>query len=236
MILHNKRVVVVGGSAGMGLSIARMAAGEGAAVTLTSRSEETAQRVASEIGENVVARALDSSDEQAVAAFFEFVGSVDHVAIPGSSVKTGPVKTTTEEDLLYSIRSKFLGPVACAKYARIAAGGSLTLFSGVLSRKPGSSSLLGAINAAVETLAKGLATELAPVRVNVISPGLTRGTAAYLSMPEEAREGMFTAAAAKLPAGRVGTPEDIAAATRFVMTCGWVTGSVIDVDGGALLI
>ena len=236
MSFNGKRIVVVGGSAGMGLGIARMAAAEGAEVTLTSRSSGTAQKVAAEIGNNAVGLALDSSDERAVAALFESLGSVDHVAVPGSSVKTGPVKTTTEEDLLNSIRSKFLGPVACAKHAQFKPGGSLTLFSGALSRKPGNSSLLGAINAAVETLAKGLATELAPVRVNVISPGLTRGTAAYLSMSEEAREAMYAAAAAKLPAGRVGTPEDIAEAARFVMTCGWVTGSVIDVDGGALLV
>jgi NAD(P)-dependent dehydrogenase (short-subunit alcohol dehydrogenase family) len=135
-----------------------------------------------------------------------------------------------------SMRSKFVGPLLCARYAKFKANASLTFFSGSLSRKPGNSSLLGAINAAVETLAKGLAIELAPVRVNVISPGLTRDTNAFNSMPEAAREQMFSGYAKKLPVGRVGLPKDFGQAAVFLTTCSFVTGSIIDVDGGGLLV
>ncbi len=236
MKLSNQTVVVIGGSSGMGFGIAEAAAREGARVVVASRSLEKCQVAVAKITGKAEAKAINMSDEKSVQAFFEQLRPINHLIIPGSAVKTGPLKTTPTEDLLASLGSKFIGPVLCAKYARFAEGGSLILFSGSLSRKPGNSSLLGAINAAVETLAKGLAVELAPVRVNVISPGLTRGTGAFDSMPGDAREGMFAAVAAKLPVGRVGTPEDMAAVALCLMECSFMTGSVIDVDGGGLLI
>lgn len=236
MKLSNQTVVVIGGSSGMGFGIAEAAAREGARVIVASRSLEKCQVAVGKITGKAEARAINMSDENSVQAFFEQLNPINHLIIPGSAVKTGPVKTTPTEDLLASLGSKFIGPVLCAKYARFAEGGSLVLFSGSLSRKPGNSSLLGAINAAVETLAKGLAVELAPVRVNVISPGLTRGTGAFDSMSVDAQEGMFAAVSAKLPVGRVGTPEDMAAVALCLMECGYMTGSVIDVDGGGLLI
>jgi len=91
------------------------------------------------------------------------------------------------------------------------------------------------VNAAVEALGRALAKELAPVRVNVISPGLTAGSGAYLNMPEAAREVMYTSVSRRLPVGRVGCPEDIADAALMLMTNGFITGVVLDVDGGGLI-
>lgn len=236
MKLSNQTVVVIGGSSGMGFAIAEAAAREEATVIVASRSLEKCKNAIAKITGKTEAKEIDMSDEKSVQAFFEQLSPINHLIIPGSAVKTGPVKTTPTKDLLTSLASKFIGPVLCAKYARFAEGGSLILFSGSLSRKPGNSSLLGAINAAVETLAKGLAVELAPVRVNVISPGLTRGTGAFDSMPADAREEMFAAISVKLLVSRVGTPEDIAAVALCLMECGFMTGSVVDVDGGGLLI
>ena len=236
MRLTNKRVVIIGGSSGMGFGIAEAAAHEGAWVIIASRSLDKCEAAAQKIAGNTEARSIDMSDEPKVKVFFEGVGVIDHLVIPGSAVKTGGVKSTSTADLLMSIQSKFIGPVLCAKHARFAPGGSLILFSGSLSRKPGNSALLGAINSAVETLAKGLAVELAPVRVNVISPGLTKGTGAFDSMSLEAREAMFAAVSSKLPVGRVGAPEDMAKAALCLMECGFMTGSVVDVDGGGLLV
>jgi NAD(P)-dependent dehydrogenase (short-subunit alcohol dehydrogenase family) len=236
MKLKNQTVVVVGGSSGMGLGIAEAVAKEGARVIIAARNFERCQQVASKIGSDTEARAIDMTSEEKVEEFFKVMGCIDHLLIPGSSVKTGPIKTTSTKDVLESIGSKFIGPLLCARYAKFSKNASLTLFSGSLSRKPGTSSLLGAINAAVETLAKGLASELAPVRVNVISPGLTRDTNAFNGMPESAREEMFSAFAKKLPVGRVGSPRDFGQAAIFVTTCGFVNGAVIDVDGGGLLV
>ncbi|MGA7880005.1 MAG: SDR family oxidoreductase [Terrimicrobiaceae bacterium] len=96
--------------------------------------------------------------------------------------------------------------------------------------------VLAGVNAAVEAMGRALARDLAPVRVNTISPGMTRGTGAYLSMPEFAREGMYSAIAARLPVGRVGTAEDIAAATLMLMTNAFITGVTLDFDGGGVLV
>ena len=115
---------------------------------------------------------------------------------------------------------------------------SIILFSGILSRRPDKGSpILASINSAVEALGKALAVELAPVRVNVISPGMTRDTGAYLGMPESAREAMFTNVAKGLPVKRVGRPADIASIAVELMSNSFITGAVIDVDvdGGGLL-
>src|SRR5438132_2058852 len=120
-------------------------------------------------------------------------------------------------DAAAAMESKFWGGYRVARAARINDGGSLTLISGFLSERPSATAVLqGAINAALEALARGLALELAPVRVNAVSPGMIE-TPIWSKMAEETRQGMFTRAAANLPARVVGTPEDIANATLFLM-------------------
>ena len=122
-----------------------------------------------------------------------------------------------------------------ARYAQIRPKGSIACFSGILSRRPLSGlASLAAINAAVEALGRALAVELAPVRVNVVSPGLT-DTPAYAEMPDDARNGMFAAAAKHSLVGRVGRPEDIASLALELMCNSFMSGVVVDVDGGALL-
>lgn len=115
-------------------------------------------------------------------------------------------------------------------------GGSITFFSGVLSRRPSAGATgLGAVNAAVEALAKGLALELAGrARVNCISPGMV-ATEAYAAMAEDAREVMYAQTGDRLPVGRVGQAESIAQAVVMAMTNGFLSGSILDVDGGHLV-
>ena len=117
----------------------------------------------------------------------------------------------------------------------LAKDGSIVLVSGAASRRtmPGHA-LLGGLNAAVEGAARQLAKELAPIRVNVLSPGLVR-SGAYAGMPLDAREAMYAARAMALPVGRIGMPEDIALAAIHLMKNGYVTGVVQDIDGGGLL-
>jgi NAD(P)-dependent dehydrogenase (short-subunit alcohol dehydrogenase family) len=233
--LTNQSVIVVGGTSGMGLAIARLAKSRGASVTVASRSSDKVAAVATELG--AAGKPIDTSDEASVRDFFAAVGPVDHLIEPGSSVRTGTLKDAPLADGEFTFRSKFFGPYLCAKYAKMNPTGSITLFSGILSRRPGQNdAVLAGVNAAVEAMGRALARDLAPVRVNTISPGMTRDTGAYLSMPEAAREGMYSAIAGKLPVGHVGTAEDIAEATIMLMTNRFITGVTLDVDGGGVLV
>jgi NAD(P)-dependent dehydrogenase (short-subunit alcohol dehydrogenase family) len=235
-LLENKTVVVIGGSSGMGLAVAENASRSGARVVIASRSQDKLAAAAGRIGGDVHWQVVDSTKEASVEDLFERLGAVDHLVIPGSSVKTGPLRELPLADGMFTMQSKFWGPYLCAKYARINPGGSITFFSGILSRRPGQNdAVLAAVNAAVEAMGRALAKDLAPVRVNVISPGMTAGTGAYLKMPDAAREGMFDSIAQRLPVGRVGRPEDIADAAAMLMTNGFITGIVLDVDGGGLI-
>jgi NAD(P)-dependent dehydrogenase (short-subunit alcohol dehydrogenase family) len=220
----------------MGLAVAKKSSLSGARVVIASRSRDKLKTAAAQVGGDVHWQVADTTDEASVSDLFERLGAIDHLVIPGSSVKTGAFREMPLDDGLFTMQSKFWGPFLCAKHARINSGGSITFFSGILSRRPGrNDAVLASVNAAVEAMGRALAMDLAPVRVNVISPGMTAGTGAYLKMSEAAREEMFTAIARRLPAGRVGRPEDIADAALMLMTNGFITGVVLDVDGGGLI-
>jgi len=236
MKLNDKKVLVIGGSSGMGLAIAAASARAGAEVLIASRSEPGLKEAAAKIESGVKWHAVDFTDEVSVKRLFDFAGPIDHLVLPGSAVRTGPLKKLPIADAKYSMDSKFFGPYMAVKEARINPQGSIILFSGILSRRPDKGSpILAAINSAVETLGKALAVELAPVRVNVISPGMTKDTGAYLGMPDQARQEMFNGVAQSLPVKRVGLPSDIASVAIELMTNSFITGTVIDVDGGGLL-
>ena len=234
--LENKTVVVIGGSSGMGLAIANACSRSGARAVIASRNREKLEAAAQRIGGEVHWQVVDTTQESSVVDLFERLGAVDHLVIPGSSVKIGPLHELPLEDGLFTMQSKFWGPYLCAKHARINPGGSIILFSGILSRRPGrNDAVLASVNAAVEALGRALAKDLAPVRVNVISPGMTAETGAYLNIPEATRQNMFASIAQQLPVGRVGRPTDIAQAALMLMTNGFITGIVLDVDGGGLI-
>lgn len=236
MGIENESVVIIGGSSGMGLAIAKEAADAGAAVIIAGRSQGKLDEAIRVIAGDVATYIVDLSDEGSVMKLFQSIGSFDHLVITGSSVKTGQLRELSLADARASMDSKFWGAYMAACYAQIRPKGSITFFSGILSRRPSSGlASLAAINAAVEALGRALALELAPIRVNVVSPGLT-DTPAYATMPDDARKGMFAAVARRLPVGRVGRPEDIASLTLELMRNSFLTGLVVDVDGGAMLV
>jgi NAD(P)-dependent dehydrogenase (short-subunit alcohol dehydrogenase family) len=236
MGIENESVVIIGGSSGMGLAIAKEAADSGAAVIIAGRSQGKLDEAIRVIAGDVATYIVDLSDEGSVMKLFQSIGSFDHLVITGSSVKTGQLRELSLADARASMDSKFWGAYMAARYAQIRPKGSITFFSGILSRRPSSGlASLAAINAAVEALGRALALELAPIRVNVVSPGLT-DTPAYATMPDDARKGLFAAVAKRLPVGRVGRPEDIASLTLELMRNSFLTGLVVDVDGGAMLV
>ena len=227
-------MVVIGGTAGMGLAIAKLAKENNAQVFVASRTPEKVNAVKKDL--HVEGASIDLMNEESIMKFFKNIGFIDYLIIPGSQVKIDSLKETSRDDLEFSIRSKLIGPALCCKYASFNPGGSITLFSGALSRRPVNGvALLGAINGGVESMVKGLALELSPIRINCISPGLVRDTDAYLEMPESAREEMFKGFANSVPAKKVGTGLDIAMATLSIMTNTFMTGAIVDVDGGAII-
>ncbi len=229
-----QRICVVGGTAGMGLAIAREAAREGARVTVAGRSAEKAAEVAAGIGMGVDGRALDVTEPRSVERFFAALGLIDHLVVTAAQVRGGPFRTGSLDDARFSMEGKFWSQYLCARHGQVSR--SILLFSGTLSRRPRPGlSAVSAVNGAVEALGRALAVELAPVRVNVLSPGLIRGTDAYASMPPQAQEAMYAAAAERLPARLVGDADSVARVAVSLLASPYVTGAVFDVDGGGLV-
>ena len=233
MLLKGKKVVVVGGSSGIGLSTAEMAKHEGADVIIASRNLQRLDAAADRL--NAIAIPADVTSDDSVAKLFRNCGPVDHVVVTAAQLRTGPFKTVSMEDVRATMESKVWGAWRVAKSAEIRPGGSLTLVSGYLSIRPRpNSAIISVANGALESLARALALELAPVRVNAVSPGII-DTPIRAAMPEAARREMLAQTAAKLPVGRVGVGEDIARQILAFMTIGFATGSIVYLDGGGLV-
>jgi NAD(P)-dependent dehydrogenase (short-subunit alcohol dehydrogenase family) len=235
MTIEGQSLVIIGGSSGMGLAIAKKAVKAGANVTIAARTQAKLEQARQGIAGDVTTLTVDISEEESVKTFFSKIGPFDHLVVSGSSVRTGPLRELSLADARASMDSKFWGQYFAARYAQIRSRGSITLFSGILSRRPSAGlASLAAINAAVEALGRALAVELAPIRVNVISPGIT-DTPVYAGMPADRRAEMFAAAAKRTLVGRVGSPEDIASLALELMRNSFMTGVIVDVDGGGLL-
>jgi NAD(P)-dependent dehydrogenase (short-subunit alcohol dehydrogenase family) len=233
MLLAGQKVVVVGGSSGIGLATAEMAKAQGADVVIDSRSAERLKVAADKIG--VKAIAADVTNDDSVVNLFRECGAVDHVVVTAAQLKSGPFKTVAMDDVRSTMEGKFWGAWRVARAANINAGGSLTLVSGFLSIRPRpNSAIVGAANGAIESLTRSLALELAPVRVNCVSPGII-DTPIRAGMAEAARTEMLGKIAAGLPVGRVGVGDDIARQIMAFMTIGFATGSIVYIDGGALI-
>lgn len=215
------KTIVVGGTSGIGQAVCNALGGRPGDVIAVSRST-----------------GFDISDGDSIEQFFNEHGAFDHLVVTaGSQAPGGAVSDLDLEVAKQAFDTKFWGSIATAKAAakHLRPSGTITLTSGFLARRivPGTF-VKTAMNAALEASAKILARELAPLRVNVVSPGLTE-TEAYASMPKEARTKMLDGAANSLPAGRVAQPEDLAAAYLFAIDSLSMTGAVIDIEGGALI-
>lgn len=234
MSLKDKKVVVVGGSSGIGYATAEMAKAQGAEVIVASRPGARLESAAKALG--VKGIAADVTSDEAVEALFKATGPVDHVAITAAQLKAGPFKAQPIAEAKATMEGKFWGAWRVARAAEIRAGGSLTIVSGFLSIRPRpNSAIVGAANGALEALARSLAIDLAPVRVNAVSPGII-DTPIRAAMPEEARKAMLDKIAKSLPVGRVGLAEDVAKQILSFMDNGFASGAIVYLDGGGILV
>lgn len=235
MSLDGKTVVIVGGSSGIGLASAAAASALGARVVMAGRSEQKLDAARRDVEGRIEARRLDMTDDASIEAFFAAVGPLDHLVITASEAALGRFREIDTADARRFFDSKFWGPYSVARRAapQIRHGGSITFFSGAAgSRASPGFSCGSAINAAVEALSRTLAVELAPVRVNTISPGLVKTPVWETLVPASERDALFAETAAKLPAGRIGRPEDVADAVLFLIRNAYTTGTTLFVDGG----
>lgn len=236
MTLEGKRVVVIGGASGIGFAVAELARARGGIVVIASSSEarvnSAVARVAGSTG-----RTVDLRDEAGVAHFFDALGPFDHLVLTAGDWTRSTFISVRDLDLMQArdaLAVRFWGALAAVKYGSrsIARDGSITLTGGMLAHRPAKNAPLPtAVGAAIEYLARGLARDLAPVRVNAVSPGLVL-TEPVLAMPEAVRQAMVD----PLPLARAALPAETAQAYIYLMLSTYVTGQVLPVDGGGLLV
>jgi NAD(P)-dependent dehydrogenase (short-subunit alcohol dehydrogenase family) len=238
--LRGRRVVVVGGTSGMGLGTVRAAAKAGAEVVVAGRRAEAARKVLESETGQLRHAVVDVTSEQSVRDLFEGLGELDHLfvtAAPSSGGQGAFLDQTVGAAQQY-LNGKFFGSWACARYAapKMPAGGSITFLTGCASIRPrAGASIVTASFAALEAFAQALALELGPIRVNTIRPGLIDSEMwSFLDGP--AREQFRQKVRGTFPVGRIGTVEDIGHAAVFLMTNPYVTGTVLEVSGGEPLV
>ncbi|HTZ87455.1 MAG TPA: SDR family oxidoreductase [Solirubrobacteraceae bacterium] len=232
--LRGQTVVVIGGSAGIGLETARLARAEGAEVILTGRNPERLDSAARELGA-LSSAAFDATDEEQLDRFFDGLAEpFDHLMLSGSGPYYAPLAEMDFEQARQDVYRHLLLPVRVGLSApsHMRSGGSLLFIGGTGGRRRGAGlTLIGAITAATPALVANLALELAPIRVNLIAPGFvdTQLSATLLGDQIEARREELRA---KLPIGRVVGPADVAALAVHIMSNTALTGATYDVDGG----
>ncbi|MFD4642550.1 SDR family oxidoreductase [Lentzea sp. NPDC058436] len=217
------KVLVVGRDSGIAGAVAAKVRAAGGTVVLAGRNQD---------------EHVDLTDESSVAALADRIGGVDHVVSTASARARGTVADLDRDAVRASFDVKVVGAILLARHfaPRMPRGGSFVFLSGASARKvmPGMLAV-GATNAALDAVTRGLAVELAPIRVNAISPG-TVDTGAYDGLGERRKAALFASREATSPAGRVGRAEEIADAVLFALTTPFMTGVSLAVDGGEVLV
>jgi NAD(P)-dependent dehydrogenase (short-subunit alcohol dehydrogenase family) len=236
--LTNQRIVIIGGSSGIGLATARAAAAAGAAVTIASSDKGRLDTALAGLPGNCDGAVIDTRSEADVAALFARAGELDHVVYTAAdALGLRALKDLSIDAARQLFEVRFWGAVAAVKHAapRLRPGGSIVLTSGTIGVRPVPGAALAASGAsAIEGLTRGLAVELAPIRVNAVRPGAIR-TPMWDGIPEPQREALFTTLAEGNLTKTIGQADQIAATHLYLMANRFVTGTVLTVDGGSVL-
>jgi NAD(P)-dependent dehydrogenase (short-subunit alcohol dehydrogenase family) len=239
MTLNEKRVVILGGTSGIGLAVAQAAAREGAQILVASSDGARVQQALTGLPAGSEGRAVNLLDDRAVGAFFGEVGAFDHlVYTAGEALQLSQFQEIGLASARRFFDLRYWGAFTAAQHAHrfVRPGGSIVFTSGVAGARPLSGwSVAASICSAMEGLTRALAVELAPVRVNVVSPGVVQ-TPLWRDMSDHAREALYAAEAGRLPVGHVGEPQEIAAGYLYLMRQTYVTGQTLNIDGGGLLV
>jgi NAD(P)-dependent dehydrogenase (short-subunit alcohol dehydrogenase family) len=250
MRFDGKHLVIVGGSSGIGLETARLALAAGASVTIAGRSADKLRRAAESLqahsnkgtataSSNPLRQAVaDIAAESSIQALFASESRVDHLFLPAGDLQPGGGDALTSDpgSLRWILETRLMGVVNVVRQARakMAKDGSITLMSGLYSHRPArGGAMAAAAVAAVEGMTRALALDLAPTRVNAVAPGLIN-TPLWDAFGDQ--RAAIAARAETLPVGRIGRPEEVAEAVLFLMSNGFVTGTVLAIDGGGSLV
>ena len=236
--LRDASVVIIGGSSGIGLATAKQVAAAGATVTIAGRDEQRLKTARDEIGGDTRTAVLDVADEGAVRDLFASVDAVDHVATLAGTHVNGNIADVDTDALRGPVDNRFWGPLYLCKHAapKIRSGGSITICTGAgVGRPRAGGAIVSAAAGGSEVLARAMAVELAPIRVNVIRPGIV-DTPLLDRMAGDRRDDMLAAMAKRVPLGRVAQADEIAEAIVFLMTSTYITGETLTIDGGFSLV
>jgi NAD(P)-dependent dehydrogenase (short-subunit alcohol dehydrogenase family) len=234
--LQGTRILVIGRGTGIARAVVDAAVAAGANVIVAGRNP---QKLADAYtGEQVEVETVDVTDEASIEALAARLGTIDHVVTTASARARGKVGDLTPETIALSFATKAIGPILLAKHLApiMSDSGSFVLSSGATAIRPSVGMLaVAGTNGAVDSITRGLAVELAPIRVNAVAPG-TIDTGAYDGLGAENKAALFAQRSANNPARRVGRAEDVARAVIFALTADFVTGLSIPVDGGEILV
>ena len=238
MSLQNQRVLVIGGTSGIGMAVATAVAERGATPIVVSRRQSSVDRALGSLPTGARGATVDLSDPAAIERLANEIGSIDHlVYTAGEPLEMVPLAGLTPEAIAGFYQTRFIGACNTVRVfgPRLPAGGSITLTSGSAGEQPKFGALAVSLCGAMNALTTALAVELAPVRVNAVAPGVVRSPL-WNTMSEADRDAMFSSAAQENPLGRIGEVDDAASAYLYCIEQTFSTGAVIKVDGGSVLV
>ncbi|KAF8596554.1 NAD(P)-binding protein [Ceratobasidium sp. AG-I] len=245
-LLKGKKVIVVGGSSGIGKSVAAAALSHGASVVISSSSQarvDTAVASLKELvpGSVVSGTAFNVRDVEAIKSFLTTQGKFDHFVYTAAEALLGTFPhAEIDETTKGQFETRYWAPMTAAQHIHknnlINPGGSFTMTIGIVFNRPIPGwGLVSGVAGAVESATRGLAMDLKPLRVNTVSPGIV-DTAYWDTTPSEVKNDIFEETRKKLLVGHIGSPDEVAEAYIFAMKCSYFTGQVITVDGGGSLV
>jgi NAD(P)-dependent dehydrogenase (short-subunit alcohol dehydrogenase family) len=237
--LAGKRVILLGGSSGIGLATAKKAAVEGARIVIVSGNRQRVDQALKELPAGSEGSAVDLSKEENIRDFFSSTGRFDHLVYSaGENLVLLPIAQTDIRQAQEFFTIRFWGAFAAVKYAAplINEGGSIGLTSGTASIRPGAGwSVASAICGAMEGFVRAMAVELSPIRVNCVVPGVIRSPL-WDSMGLEERDALFNYVSKSSLVKRVGQPDDVAEGFLYLMKQRNGSGQSLLIDGGAALV
>jgi NAD(P)-dependent dehydrogenase (short-subunit alcohol dehydrogenase family) len=236
---ESQRIVILGGTSGIGLATAERAAAEGATVIVASSRTDRIDTALERLPSSAEGYTVDVRREQEVRDLFSRLGSFDHLAFTtGEALQIGAIADTDLDGARRAFDVRVWGAYAAVKHAvgHLRPGGSIVLSSGIAGTRPAADwTVAASICGAVDALTRALAVELAPLRINAVASGVVRSDL-WRNMSEDDRAAMYESISETLPVGRVGEVGDIAEAFLYLMRNGYSSGSIVTVDGGSVLV